>query len=213
MNFDGTFETAIVREIDVGVAAPDMGDDDGVFVAAVERLKQLMRGVAIFVGWIGDQNPRGAADRSSFRPVKDIAVPTHAGIARPFIAGQGDKTPRHVELARKIVERFPERVGDLKVVALVPDDIDEGLVAGIGEIILGRIGADGFFTLCMQVTPIVPVWRTRDDAQRRRPAKQLSALIQDLDADIAGCSRDQSLDDKSPVLTRRQGGIRQSADR
>src|SRR5260370_21866450 len=100
VNFDGAFETAIMREIDVGVAAPDMGDDDGVFVAAVERLKQLMGGVAIFAGGIGDQNPRGAADRSSFRAVKDIAVPTHAGIARPCIDRQGDKTARHVELAR-----------------------------------------------------------------------------------------------------------------
>jgi hypothetical protein len=70
-------------------------------------------------------------------------------------------------LAGEFVEGFPERVGDLKVVALVADDVDEGLVAGIGEIVVGRIGADGLFALRMQVAPVVPVRLTRDHAKRR----------------------------------------------
>ena len=69
--------------------------------------------------------------------VEDIAIAAHAGVARPFVTRHADELSRLVKSGRKAVEFCPERVRDLKVVALVPDDINEGAVTRIAEIILG----------------------------------------------------------------------------
>ena len=166
VNLDRAFEAAVMGHIDVGVAAADMGDDHSVFVVAAERLEQLVCGMAILRRWIGNQYPRGPADRPSLGAIEDVAVPAHPGIAGPFIAGQGDKTSGLVELARQAVQGFPECIRDLKVVALMPDDVDERLVAGIAEILGGRVRADGLLALRVQVAPIVSVWRACQHTHR-----------------------------------------------
>ena len=129
--------------------------------------------------WIG---------RPSWR-IEDVAVAAHAGVAGPFVARHADEATRLVECGGQTVELLPEPVGYLKVVALVADDIDEGLVAGVAEIAFGRIGADGLATLTMQVAPIAPQRRTRDNAQRIGARQFLAGLGTHPQLNVAGLGR------------------------
>src|SRR5262249_56984100 len=80
-----------------------------------------------------DEDMGRAADRTPFAAKEDVAVAAHAGIAGPLVAGQADEAAGRVELRGQPVELFPERVGDLEIVALMADDVDEGLVARSGN--------------------------------------------------------------------------------
>src|SRR5215470_934069 len=82
-----------------------------------------------------------------------IAVTAHPGVARPLVARQTDEAPRHIKSRRQPIELLPKRIGDLEVVALMPDDVDERFVARVAEIAFRGAGADGFTTLTVQITP------------------------------------------------------------
>src|SRR5437879_7832109 len=100
------------------------------------RIDGIGRGLAFY------QDVRRAADRPTLAAKENIAVAAHAGVARPFVAGQADEAAGCVELRREAVELGPECIGDLKIVALMADDIDEGLVARVAEITFRRAHAD-----------------------------------------------------------------------
>ena len=165
MHFDGALEMAVMGECDIGIASADMGDDDGVLV--LERAEQLVGGIdRRGRGLPLDQNVRRAADRTAFAAEEDVAVAAHAGIARPLVTGQADETAGDIELRREPVELLPEGIGDLKIVSLVADDVDEGEVAGVAEVAFRRAHADGLSTLAVQIAPIAPQRRGGDNAQR-----------------------------------------------
>ena len=81
-------------------------------------------------------------DSAALAAVEDIAVAAHAGVAGPFVARHAHEASRLVECGRQAVELLPELVGYLEVVALMADDIHEGLVARVAKIAFCRIGAD-----------------------------------------------------------------------
>src|SRR5712691_2992310 len=85
-----------------------------------------------------------------------VAITAPPGVARPLVAGQKDEAPRYIESCRQPIELLPKRVGDLEVVALMSDDVDERLVARVAEITRRGAGADRFTTLTVQITPIAP---------------------------------------------------------
>ena len=66
----------------------------------------------------------------------------------------GDEAAGGVEVGGDLVEVGPEGAGDLEVVALVGDAVEEGLVAGEGMEVAGRVGADGLLRLAVQVAPV-----------------------------------------------------------
>ena len=103
MHLDAAFEPPVMGVADIGVAPADMGDDHGVL--AVQRAEQLIRGVdGVGRGPALHQDVRRATDRPALAAEEDVAVAAHAGIARPFVAGQADETARRVEFGREPVE-------------------------------------------------------------------------------------------------------------
>ena len=187
--------------LDIRVAPADMRDDDRVL--AVERAEQLIRRVdRVGRGLALDQDVRRAADRAAFVAIEDVAVAAHAGIARPFVAGQADELARHVEFRGEPVELLPERVGDLKVVALVADHVDEGRIARIAEIAFRRAHADGLAALSVQVAPVAAQRRGRDHAQRIGAGKLLAVRQRAADRDRrrASATRFSSTRGPSPRL-------------
>src|SRR5262249_43136743 len=160
---DAALEPSVMGALDVGVAPADMGDDHGVL--AVERAEELVGGKNRGGrGAAPDQDVGRAADRAALAAEEDVAVATHAGIARAFVARQADEAAGRVELRGQTVELFPERVGDLEIVALMADDVDEGLVARVAEIAFRRPHADGLAALTVQVAPVAPERRCGDHA-------------------------------------------------
>src|ERR1700686_156643 len=155
MHLDRALDTPVMRIFDVGIAPTDMRDDAAVFGA--HGFEQLIGGVyRIGGGLILDEDVRGAADRPSLVAEENIAVAAHAGVARPFVARQANKLARSIEQSSKLVQLFPKRIGDLKIIALVTDHVDEGLIARIAEIVLGCSHSDGLAALAMQIGPIAP---------------------------------------------------------
>src|SRR5439155_27273124 len=150
VHLDTRLEPAVVRGFDVGVTAADMGDDHRVFT--LERAEELIRCVDRAARGLSlDQDVRGAADGAALATEEDVAVAAHAGIPRPLVAGQAYEPTRHVERGGQAVELGPERVGDMKIVALVADDVEEGEIARVTEIAFSRAHADGFAALPVQV--------------------------------------------------------------
>src|SRR3954471_20636570 len=97
---------------------------------------------------------RRAPDRTSFPAVKDIAIAAHAGIAGPFVPRETNEPAGNVELGRQPVEFGPEGIGDLKVIALMADHVDERRVARVAEIGVSSAHADGLSALPVQIAPI-----------------------------------------------------------
>jgi len=125
-----------------------MGDDHRVL--AFKRAKELVGRVdGSARGLPFDQDVRGAPDRAAFAPEEDVAVAAHAGVARPLVTRQAHETARRIERRGQSIELGPERVGDLKIVALVADHVDEGQIARVAEIAFRRAHADGFAALPM----------------------------------------------------------------
>src|SRR5207253_10179308 len=103
-----------------------------------------------------------------------VAVSAHTGIARPLVARHADELARLIEPSSEFVQFFPERIGDLEVVALVADYVDEGLVAGVVEILFCSPHSDGLAALAVQIGPIAPQRRGGRHAKRVGPRKQLT---------------------------------------
>src|ERR1700730_2560187 len=153
MKLEAVYNASVMRVFDVGVATSDMRDDAALFTA--QSFEQLVRRVDRIGGSLAlDQDVGGAAYRASFVAKQHIAVTAHAGVARPFIAGQTDELARLIKLGGKLVELFPKPIGNLEIVALVADHIDEGLVTGVAKIFLRRTHPDGLSTLAVQIGPI-----------------------------------------------------------
>src|SRR5262249_50856558 len=130
-----------------------MGGDNGILL--VERTKQFIRRVhGTAPGLSFDQDVRRAPDRAPFAAAEKVAIPAHAGIARPFVAWHAYEPARRIECGRQAVELGPECVGDLEIVALMADDVDEGEIARIAEIAFRRAHADGFAALPVQIAPV-----------------------------------------------------------
>src|SRR6187455_193853 len=109
-----------------------MRDDNGIF--AFQPAKQRVGGVdGIGRSLAFDQNVRRASDWPSFVAIKDIPVAAHPGVARPFVSGKANEPPWNVELGCQTVELLPEIVGDLEVIALVTDHVDECGVTRIAK--------------------------------------------------------------------------------
>ena len=115
-------------------------------------------------------------DRAAFVAVEDVAVTAQAGVAGPFVSRHAHEAPGLVKCSGQAVEFLPERIGDLKVVALVSDDVDERLVAGVAEVAFSGIGANRLAALAMQVAPIVPQRSGGHDAQRIGACQLLAGL-------------------------------------
>ncbi len=165
MHLDAALESPVMSAFDIRVAAANMGDDHRVL--ASKRVKQLAGGVnGRGRGRAFDQDVRRAADGAAFAPEEDVTVAAHAGIAGPFVARQAHEAAGHIERGRQPIELGPERIGDLKIVALMADDVDEGFIARIAEIAFRRAHADGFAALSVQIAPIAPQRRGPDHAQR-----------------------------------------------
>src|SRR4029077_9351178 len=133
MYLDGALDPPVVSIFHIGVAAADMRDDSTVL--GLERLEQVIRGVdCVRRGLTFDQDVRRAADRPALVPIEDVTVAAHPGVARPFVSRQANKSSGLVQVRGEPVELRPECVGDLEVVALMADHVDERRIARIAEI-------------------------------------------------------------------------------
>ena len=156
MDFHGPFDAPVMGHPDVGVASPDVCDDGAIFSARRQRLEQIGGRMAIVggVGQVVEKRMGGSSDRLALMPKKNIPVPAEGRISRPLVARHRHEAPRLIELSRRIVEVFPERVRDLEVVPLMPADIQKRPVACKGEIFPNRVRADRFFRLSVKIAPI-----------------------------------------------------------
>ena len=155
---------------------------------------------------------RRAPDRTAFPAEEDIAVAAHPGISRPFIAGKTNESAGYVELGGESVEFFPEGVGDLKVIALMADHVEESRVAGVAEIGVGGTHADGLATLAMKVAPIAAQARLLHDAQRVGACPNL-AIGHQTDVDVAFRRCDKIVDHARSIAHPDLQARRQSLDR
>ena len=155
---------------------------------------------------------RGAADGATLATEEDVAVAAHAGIPRPLVAGQAYEPTRHVERASQAVEFGPERIGDLKIVALVADDVEEGEIARVTEIAFRRAHADGFAALPVQVAPIAPQRRGLNHAQRIG-AGEFLAVGHKAQLEIAFRLRDEIIEHAWTIAAFDRNGLGQPADR
>src|SRR5258706_6110812 len=71
-----------------------------------------------------------------------------------------------VEFSRQPIELLPKCVGDLEVVSLMADDIDERGVAGVSKIALGGAHTYSFAALAMQIAPVMAQRRFLDHPHR-----------------------------------------------
>ena len=101
--------------------------------------------------------------------------------------------PGSIELRGELIELFPERIGDLEIIALVADHVDEGLVAGVAEIVFRRPHADGFAALAVQIGPIAPQRRGGHHA-KRIGLRDKAAIGRHAQIEIAGAIRDKVFD-------------------
>src|SRR5262245_22052962 len=155
---------------------------------------------------------RRKTGRAAFAPEEDVAVAAHAGVARPLVTRQAHETARRIERRGQSIELGPERVGDLKIVALVADHVDEGQIAGIAEIAFRRAHADGFAALPVQVAPVAPQRCGRNNAQRVG-ARELLAVRHEPQVEIAGRVGDEIVQHARAVAALDRDALRQSADR
>ena len=157
MDLDRRFEPGVVRVGDVGVAPADMRDDDRVFLRG-QRLEEVARGraVALHAGAIGEEGARRAPDRPPFVAKVDVVVAADGGVAGPLVAGEGDEPAIVLELGGEAIELLPERLRDLEVVGLVPHHVEEGEVAGEGEVGPRAVDADRLAALAVQIAPVGP---------------------------------------------------------
>ena len=211
MHLHRAFEPAVVGVFQVRIPPADMGDDHGVL--ACERAKQLVGGVdGIGRGLAVDQDMRRAADGAALAPEEDVAVATHAGVARPLVARQADEAARLVELGGQPVELLPERVGDLEVVALVSDHVDEREIARVAEIAFRRAHADGLAALSVQIGPVAPQRRRPNHAQRVG-AGDFLAVGHEPQIEIAGGVGDEILKNMRPLPGLDFDALRQAGER
>ncbi len=80
-------------------------------------------------------------------------VPTKAGIARPFISGDGHKPAILVIGRGQFIQMRPEIIGNLKIIALMTSNIQKRLVARKVEIFAGGANADRLATLGVHIAP------------------------------------------------------------
>src|SRR5215467_3095812 len=149
----------------------------------------------------------------AFMAEEHVAVTAHAGVARPLVAGQTDEAPWRIEGCGQAIELLPKRVGDLEVVALMSDDVDERLVACVAEITLGGAGANGFTTLAMQITPIVPQECRFADPQGIGACKHVPGLAYYAELHVARRFRDEVIEYDWTVSPLKRHTFRQSANR
>src|SRR5690606_25463284 len=120
-----------------------------------EGAEELARRDAVGIGRraILDERVRRAPDRPSLPREIDVPVASERGVSGPFVSRQRDEAARLVELGRQAIELAPELVRDLEIVALVRAGVDEGTVAGEGEILSRAAGSDRLLGLAVDVAP------------------------------------------------------------
>ena len=149
MHFDRAFGPGVMRHLDVGIAAADVGEHDAVLV--LQRLEQLLGAVGIGgeIGLVVDQRMRGTVDLLALVHEQNVAIATQTCVARPFIAGEDDERTVLVVAARQFVQLVPEHRRDLEVVPLMAHAVEKGPVARELDEFRRRVGADRFLRLAM----------------------------------------------------------------
>ena len=112
----------------------------------------------------------------------------------------------------KRVQLLPKSVGDLEIVALVADHVDEGFVAGVAEIVFRRSHPDGLAALAVQIGPIAPQRRGADDPQRIG-ARHLPAFGLHRELYVAGVGSDKVFDHPRAVAFLDGDAVGQPAQR
>ena len=213
MDLDRALDPGVVRHLDVGVAAADVGEHDAVLV--LQRLEEMLGAVGIGrdVGDVVDQRMRGAVDLAALVHEHDVAVAAEAGIARPFVAREDDEAAVLVELPRQPVQLVPEGGGDLEVVALVAHAVEEGLVARELHQVARRVGADRLLRLAVQVAPVGAQRRLGGDAQRIAAADDAARPVQHVDQQIARLCHRQAADLPGRLAAAHREALGQARDR
>src|SRR5262249_25135587 len=117
-----------------------------------------------------------------------------------------------IEFRRETIELLPECIGDLKIVPLVPNNIDEGEIASIAEVTFRRPHADGFAALPMQVAPVAAQGCVGRDTQRVG-ARNLLAMSEYPQVNIAGRVYDEILQHTWAIAGLDRNAFRQAAHR
>jgi len=165
MNLDRLFEPPIVRECDVRITSAAMGIHDAIL--ALQLLEQLVRIVCIdgLVRHIRHLCMGGANDRPPLIAIEHIPITSNGRIGRPLVTGNTDKCAGLIEPRRHLIELIPKITGDLKVIALMRADIEEGPIATEQEILFGSVRTECLIRLPMQIAPVVDTARVGCDTE------------------------------------------------
>ena len=126
------------------------------FVTTIgNSVKKIFHCAAAGSGQFGsfDKCSAAAADDSSFVFEEDVSVAAESCVATPLPTGEDDEASIPVESGGCFVDGLPEIVGDLKVIALMPTDIDECAIASEAKVSIDCVRADSFFALAVDVRP------------------------------------------------------------
>ena len=142
--------------MDIRIPAADMRENHHVVAAFAKRLIELgdRVGIGIGVAPILEKRVRASPDGTTFFGEDDVAVTANSRIAGPLIAGKCREPSGLVPVGRHVVQMLPETVLDLKVIPLMADNVEEGLVAGEIHIVLDPSDPDGLAALAMKIAPV-----------------------------------------------------------
>ena len=108
---------------------------------------------------------------------------------------------------------FPKFSRDLKIIALMPGDIDKSTVTGKFEIGLGCASADGLFRLAVKISPKMPRNRRRLDTNRVCCALQNAGFIKKFNDQISRLMHPQASDHAGKLTGFEGNTIRQAINR
>ena len=168
--------------------------------------------IGVDVRGVGQQRVRRTPYRPALGAEIDVAVAADRGVARPFVARQGDEAAVLVEFGGQLVDMRPERVVDLEVVGLVAGRVEEGQIAREREVLARGADADRFARLAVHIRPIAGGRRVADD-QRVGIAQNGAAGAQDAQPQRARLGDAEALDGQRALAQRIDDFGRQTVDR
>ena len=154
-NFHQGSQPGIEEFPDVCISTANMGNQYriAVFMKATMQFTDRMR--RCFVVFLDFRNlpVAGTENRLIVFKIDDVVIAARCRIARPFVARKDHVTSGFMKAFDGVIRSLPVRVGNLKVVSLMADEIEARQVPSKCEILFFGPCSNRRFRLGMQVSP------------------------------------------------------------